>query len=141
MSGHQSLFHAVKVSRAISPVDAATSAVNGQVGDRQGYLGHAVVVELGNITGTIDAKVQESTTNDGNNMTDVSGAAITQVAATGDNGIVIIDVKHDTWTKRYFRVVVTPTGGTANLISAQYIQYNPDGPVPITQAAAQLIKA
>ena len=116
---HNDIGAYVKAQIGISPKNASAGATNGAAIDRQNFGSCALHVAAGAATGsptaqTVDAKLQESA--DGSTgWTDITGAAITQIAA--DNGEAEKDVDLSS-TKRYVRAVVTVsfTGGTAPAI-------------------------
>lgn len=106
----------------IHPQDGATTAVNSGYILVAGYDRVLFIVDAGAITGTIDAKVQQASASGGTGVKDVTGKAITQIAATGDNRIALIELRCDQLDVEggfeYVRLLVTPTGGTTNLVSA-----------------------
>ena len=143
---HQALAERVQFKPVICPVDGATTAVNSTTVDMAGYKGVCFMVVAAAITGTIDAKVQQCSQADdaGTDAADITDAAITQIGATEDGRMAIIDVKPGSWAVAtpHLRVVVTPTGGTTNLIGAVAARYGKDGVLPVTQDAtmAELVK-
>lgn len=72
------------------------------------------VVSVGATDITVDAKVQQATDASGTGAADMTGKAITQIAADEDNGQVIIEVKAEelTSTNTHVAVVVTVGDGT-----------------------------
>lgn len=141
---HQALAERVSFTPILFPQDAGGAAKTSVTVPMAGYTGVCFLVEVGDIDDTIDAKVQECTAADGTGATDITGAAITQIGATSDNRLVIVDVKPGTWRVGYphLRVVVTPGGGSAQLVSVVAARYGKDGVIPVTQAAsmAELVK-
>lgn len=123
----------------IPPQDGATTAVTSAAVDTQGYQVAEFECLAGAITGTIDAKVQSSATS-GGTYADISGAATSQWAATADNTMKVICVVRP--TNRFLKLVMTPTGGTTNLIGAVCHLYGVTGLIPVTLDAtcAQLVK-
>lgn len=117
-----------------SPIDWATSVVNSASFRTQRCRHVDFFILVGDITGTIDAKIQDSDT-DGS-FNDLSPAvAITQLtAADGDDVLVVLSVKEGSH-KEYVRVVITPTGGTTNLGGILAIGYPVLGEAPPTQEA------
>jgi hypothetical protein len=104
-----------------SPIDWATTAVNSASLRTQRCRHVDFFVLVGAITGTIDAKVQDSA--DDSSFADLSPAvAITQLAATDDDTLVVLSVKEGSH-REYVRVVVTPTGGSTNLGGTLAIGY------------------
>lgn len=111
---------------------AASSSVNGASVDMQGWGGCLFVLSLGAIDGTQDLQVQDSS--DNSSFANISGFAITQVAATGDNKLYVIDVQNP--AKRYLRPVVTNgAGATADFQAVIGIRYGRNGLTPVTQHA------
>ena len=111
----------------ISPQDGGTSAVNGGGVDRQGYDNATLYALVGAITGTIDWKLQHDD-DDGagspaGTWADITGAAGDQYAATDDNKLALgaVDLKN---VKRHVRMVITPTGGSTNLIAGLIVLSN-----------------
>ncbi len=116
-----------------SPIDWATTAVNSASLRTQRCRHVDFFVLVGAITGTIDAKVQDSP--DDSAWADLSPAvAITQLAATDDDVLVVLSVKEGSH-REYVRVVVTPTGGTTNLGGILAIGYPVLGESPPSQEA------
>ncbi len=116
-----------------SPIDWATSAVNSASLRTQRCRHVDFFILVGAITGTIDAKVQDSA--DDSTFADLSPAvAATQLAATGDDQLVVLSVKEGSH-REYVRVVVTPTGGSTNLGGILAIGYPVLGESPPTQEA------
>ncbi len=114
-----------------SPIDWATSAVNSASLRTQRCRHVDFFILVGAITGTIDAKVQDSA--DDSTFADLSPAvAITQLAATDDDNLVVLSVKEGSH-REYVRVVVTPTGGTTNLGGILAIGYPVLGESPPSQ--------
>lgn len=94
-------------------------------------------IMLGAIDVSIDAKAQECTGADGTgSVTDISGAAITQVGSTSDNRMAVISIRHTTITKRYVQVAVNVPNGTTNMIAIMAAQYGERGNLPVSQQIA-----
>jgi hypothetical protein len=113
---------------------AASSAANGAGVDMAGWDGVMFVLALGAIDGTQDMKAQSDDNSGFSSATDITGAAITQVAATGDNKLYILDVYRP--GERYVRSVVTNgAGATADFQAVIAIRYRGSGRFPLTQHA------
>lgn len=112
----------VAILAALNPVDIATTASSTSWIAAANFFRFMGVVQVGAITGTVDAKFQQATTSTGTGAKDVTGKSITQVAATGDNRQAVINCRHDDLDIDggfdYIRLTVTPTGGTTNLAAA-----------------------
>lgn len=118
------------VKPVIAPIDLATGATNSASLDTQKCRHVDFFVPVGVISGTVDVKVQDSA--DDSSWADLSPAvAITQMAATDDGKMPVISVKEGSH-RRYVRVVVTITGGTASFGAAIAIGYPVLGESPPT---------
>jgi len=127
------------ISQALLPVAATTGARNGVAIDMQGYEGCCFILTVGDIasTGILNMKIQSDDNSSFTSGADISGAALTQIADTGDNGVYIIDVRDP--TERYLRCVVTPATA-ASCAGVVAIQYGKHGTIPATQAAVEVVK-
>ena len=104
----------VKLVTGVAPANSAAGAVNGAAIDRLGYESCVLRANTGAASGsptvqTIDAKLQES--DDGSTgWADITGAAVTQIAADATAAEVDVDLSG---VKRYIRAVRTTafTGG------------------------------
>ncbi|HXG12259.1 MAG TPA: hypothetical protein VNK04_21065 [Gemmataceae bacterium] len=68
---------------------------------------------------TVDAKLEESNAFDfGSGVSDISGKAIGQAAATDDNKVWIINLKAEECSKRYVRLKVTTGDGASGAYQA-----------------------
>ena len=95
------------------------------------------VIMLGATDCRVDAKAQESAGADGGTPTDVIGAAITQIAANGDNRQVVLSVRKETTTKRYVGVLLTTFNeGTSADLAVEAIRYRKVGNLPVPQSPA-----
>lgn len=139
---HDSLLERTSLVQTIDPVAAgASTATNGAAVDMQGWDGVVFVAMVGNTDRTVDQKVQSDDNSGFSSPTDITGAASTQVSATGDSKSYAIDV----WRpgERFVRHIVTSgAGGTATLIAGFAIRYRATGRLPISQHATvgELIK-
>lgn len=137
---HQSPADVMKFSQSIDPQSlAASSTTNGSSVDMQGWEGVLFVLQLGATDGTTDMKAQDSA--DDTTFADISGAALTQIAGTGDNKIYLLDVWRP--SARYVRpVVTTGAGAAADFEAVLALQYRRSGNSPITQHAdvGELVK-
>lgn len=121
----------IAILGTIDPVDAATSAKSSDWVAFAKFDKLAAYLSVGNVTGTIDMKLQEATDSSGTSAQDISGKSITQLAATDDNKQAIISIDRSELSSGFTHVkaVVTPTGGTANLVSVLILgaigRYNP----------------
>lgn len=112
----------VAILDVINPADLATTAANTDWIAAKDFFRFMAIVTGGALTGTLDAKFQQATDSSGTGAKDVTGRAITQLAATDDNLQAVINLRHDQLDIAngfdYIRLTVTPTGGTTNLASA-----------------------
>ena len=127
------------VSQALLPVAATTGARNGVAIDMLDYEGCCFILTVGDIasTGILNMKIQSHDDSSFGVPTDISGAALTQIADTGDNNVYVIDVRDP--TERYLRCVVTPATA-ASCAGVEAIRYGKRGTIPATQAAVQIVK-
>lgn len=139
---HQSPAESMSFSLDVPPQSiAASSAVNGNGVDMQGYEGVLFVLAVGALDGTQDMKVQGDDNSGFSSPTDITGAAITQVSATGDNKLYLLDVYRP--TERFVRSVVTNgAGAVADFQGVIAMRYRVAGIIPITQHAdvGELVK-
>lgn len=99
------------------------------------------VLQVGAIDAVIDFKLQEATDSGGTGLQDLSGKAITQLAATDDNKIVLVNLRADELTVssgyRYVRGLATLGNGTAQLVAAVALGVSPrSGPASDSKLAA-----
>lgn len=97
------------------------------------------IVNIGATDTTVDAKVQQATAVAGTNAKDVTGAAITQVSATGDNKYMVIDLETDHLDVmngfNHVQLQITAgNGDTGAQVSAVILRHAPRH-VPVTQSA------
>lgn len=124
MSANKSIAYNVKPKYGVA--GSAAGTINGPGIDTAGYEEGAVCLAVGNITGNLDVKVQDSA--DNSSFADVTGAAFAQIAASGDNQAVIGMLKFGGNTvRRYIRIVstvqatfVADHGATVLLIDGRY---------------------
>lgn len=105
----------------IPPVSTSSVKKSGAV-DMTKFRKAMFIVGVGafGASATVDAKIQESVDTTDGNFTDVTGGAITQLAAAGgDNRIALLEIAAGSLTagKKYTRVVVT-VGTAATLVTA-----------------------
>jgi len=113
--------------------------VNGVGVDMQGWDGCLFVLNLGTIDAAIDMAAFRDDNASFTSATAITGAAITQIAATGDGSIVGIDVYRP--SERYVRARVTVASGTTGAqLSVTSIRYRATGRLPITQTLDELVK-
>jgi hypothetical protein len=115
----------LKVMVGLPPLNAAAATRDGAVIDRQGYDSCVLFAQAGVSEGTPtsfthDAKLQESDASDGTGMTDVAGAAVTQIVAVSTNQKKNVNLRG---VKRYIRVreVIAFVGGTSPKLNASAI--------------------
>lgn len=137
---HQSPAEVIAFSQSIDPQSiAASTAVNGASVDMSGWDGVLFALSLGAVDGTQDMKAQDSA--DDATFADITGAAITQVTATGDSKLYLLDVWRP--SGRYVRPVVTNgAGAAADFQAVIALRYRRTGRLPITQHATvgELVK-
>lgn len=135
---HQALCESIHVAMVTLPLLRTDGAVKSKTTDTTFYEFFEFYVPVGATDGTVDVKLQECTAADGTgSVTDVTGALITQIAATDDNRMAVISVAKSLLTKRYLLALVTvassSTGANYSVIVAAY---GKAGQLPETQQAA-----
>ena len=123
------------------PPQGATGAVNGNGFDIAGYLGVAVIFNLGATSQVVDAKMQHDGDSGFSDPTDYTNGAMAQLSATDDNKFVVFDIpaeKVTTLTEKFQRLVATPAGATAE-ISATALLYKREGVHPPTVGQAETV--
>jgi len=87
------------------------TVIGGSV-DRAGWDQATFLIGVGATDATVDAKVQEDDDPAMGSAEDIAGAAISQIAADGDNSEVVIEVDlSKAGRKRYIRLLVTVGSG------------------------------
>jgi hypothetical protein len=135
---HNALSDTVLVAQDIAPVSGSTNA-NGAVMDMQGWDGIEYCFSIGTMASgaTYDARIVSSANANMSGATNITNAALTQVAVTGNANIYIIDVYRP--TDRYLRSATQPA--TAAVLHASVAtRYRRNGTLPPTQSAIQQVK-
>lgn len=114
----------VGLDHGISPQDGATGATNGGEVDMAMWEECTFLLITGTISGTVAMKIQGSDTS-GGTFADITGWAITTLAATADDETHALRIRAAATSKRFLRAVVTITGGTASFIALANL---PSGP-------------
>lgn len=138
---HQSPAEIMAFSLGLSPQSiAASTAANGNIVNMAGWDGVLFVLLLGAIDGVQDMKAQIDNAVGFASPTDITNAAITQVAATGDDKIYLLDVyrpSEATVGPVFVRPVVTNgAGAVADFQAVLTIRYRATGRLPLTQDAS-----
>jgi len=113
---NHNVYDSVKALYSHRPVTATASA-NGTGVDTIGYQDAMLTLEVGTVSGTsptLAIKLQES--DDNSSFSDVTGATLTTVTATGNSQIMRIS-NLNTTRKRYLRAVATIGGTTPSFAS------------------------
>ncbi len=117
------------VLATINPIDAQTTARTSNWTSLKQFDRAMAIVLAGNITGTIDAKLQQATDSSGTGAKDIANKAVNTFAATDDNEQAVINVRGSELDLDngfdHIALVVTPTGGTANVISGILLGFDP----------------
>lgn len=137
---HQALSDNVLVTLDI-PSQIASAGVNGAAIDMRGWEGIEYEFNIGTMAGgaTFDARLVASANANMSGNTNITNAALTQVANTSNANLTLIDVWNP--TLRYVKLVTTPA--TANVTFGVVArQYRRGGVLPPTQAATtvQIVK-
>lgn len=144
---HQSLAERCLISLVQSPADLTTTSseeITYRV-DMLGWDNVLFICIVGAITDAPTFQVVESTTSTSGTTSAIAGAVSAEVAdTTGDESLVLIDVKRSSMTKRYIGMTVDfdADGSSASFWSVVAIRYNGNGiTYPVTQVAADLAGA
>jgi hypothetical protein len=139
MSGHAGAQSIITVVRAPALVDESVANAVSAAVDMVGYDRVRFMIQVGAMVSgaTLDAWVQESAESNLGNGTNISGAAVVQIANTSNNNVFVIDVYRP--AKRYVGVVAN--AGTANVTLASILaeRFRGTGVVPPTSPAAQYV--
>lgn len=140
--GHQSLAESCLISLVHSPADSTPTSFT-EITYRVDMLGWDNVLFIFIVGAINDAptfKIVESTVSSSGQVTDIAGAVSAEVDdSTGDESLVLIDVKRDSISKRYVGAMVDfdTDGSSASIWGVIAIRYNGNGiPYPVTQVAA-----
>lgn len=136
---HSGLSDTVLTQQEIAPANLAANA-NGTILDTQGWDGVEFEFNIGVMASgvTFDAYVQSSANSNFSGPTNISGAALAQVANTSNATLQLLDVYRP--TLRYLRVSTIPGAGVfAGVVSRRYRRA---GILPPTQATStnQVVK-
>lgn len=134
---HSALADTVLIVQDIAPANLAANA-NGSTLDMQGWDGVSYQFNIGVMASgvTFDAYVQGSANSNFSGPTNITNAALTQVANTGNANLYILDVYRP--SLRYIRVSTVPGAGVFTAVTA--VRYRPAGILPPTQASTTTIK-
>jgi hypothetical protein len=136
---HQSPANTCAIEQEITARTSNNTQVNGNGVDMQGWDGVLFILNLGTIDAAVDMALFSDTTSAFSSATAVTGAAITQVPATGDGQIVAIDLYRP--TERHVRARITVASGTTGAaLSVTSMRYRATGRLPITQTLDELVK-
>jgi len=134
---HQALVDTIKCSMVLLPLLRDDTAVASKFVDTRGYKFVEFHILVGATDITFDAKLQESVNADGSSPSDVTGGAITQISATGDNVMCVISALVTTLTKRYAGVLVDPGDGTLGTnVAVESFRWGKSGNLPEELEAA-----
>lgn len=137
MAGHLSMADSVLIAQDIAPANL-TSNTNGATLDMQGWDGIMWEFNIGVMASgvTLDAYVQNSANSNFSGPTNITNAALTQVANTSNANLAILDV----WRPnlRYVRLATVPGAGVFCGVTAT--RYRRTGLLPPTQVAQQIVR-
>lgn len=135
---HDALSDSTLVALDIAPISSSAN-VNGVAMDMQGWDGIQYVFQLGTMASgaTYDARIVSSANANMSGATNITNAALTQVAVGGNANIYIIDVWRP--SDRYVRSATQPAVA-AVLHTSIATRYRRNGVLPPTQGAIQQIK-
>jgi hypothetical protein len=136
---HASFLELAAIEQILDPASRNNNTFLSAVIDMAGYEHVDIQVVMGATDCLTDVKLTESVNADGSAPTDVSGAALTQISATGDNKSYILSVAGTKLSKRYLvvsSVVSNATGAIFGIVSYKY-PHSGEG-TPVTQAAGDV---
>lgn len=126
-----------KVVRVASPQLKDNGAAAVAYCDCAGYNHATLLLVVGTMDIECDAKLTECDTS-GGSYTDITAAAITQLAADDDDKVVAIEVDLTKNRKRYLKPVITAGDGTNGVYLAAMIILSRADKAPVTAALAGL---
>jgi hypothetical protein len=117
----------------------ASANVNGTTIDMQGWSGVLYAFNIGAMASgaTFDARIVSSANSNMSGATNITNAALVQVANTGNTNTYQIQVWRP--TDRYLRSAVQPATANSTFGSVA-IRYRANGILPPTQGAVQTVK-
>lgn len=135
---HDALSDSTLVALDIAPVSSSAN-VNGTVMDMQGWDGIQYAFMLGTMASgaTYDARIVSSANANMSGATNITNAALVQVAVTGNANIYVVDIWRP--TDRYLRSATQPAVA-ATLHTSIATRYRRNGVLPPTQVAIQQVK-
>lgn len=132
------LFENAKIVPVASPQLKDNGAAAVTYADCEGWNHATLLIAAGAIDTTLDAKLQECDTS-GGSYADISGAAITQVAADGDDTLMAIEIDLTAGVrKRFLQPVITAGDGAVGCHLAAFIILTRGSASPANAAAAGL---
>ena len=137
MESHQSITDSVLFSMVLLPLlynntdDPASKFVDMKDYDYVDFL-----ILIGATDVTVDGKAVESVNANGSSPSDIASSNVTQVAANGDNRMLVISVRKSTTTKRYVGVQITVGNSVGANVAVVAMRYRKTGNLPVTQEAA-----
>ncbi len=126
-----------KVIMVASPQLKDNGAAVVAYADRAGYNHATLLLFVGALDIEVDAKLQECDTS-GGSYTDITDAAITQVADTGDDTVYAIEVDLTGPRKRFLKPVITVGDGSTGAYVAAAIILTRGAASPANAAGAGL---
>jgi len=132
----RTLFENAKVGLVASPQLKDNGAATVTYIDTKGWDHATFILAAGAIDITLDAKVQECDTS-GGSYADITGAAITQIAADGDDTVYAIEIKL-AGRKRFLQPVITAGDGSTGCYLAALVVLTRGEASPANAAGAGL---
>jgi len=127
----------VKLDKGIVPQALNGASATTDWYDIRGFGRAVFIIAIGDTDTTVDASVYQATDGTGTGSKAISGGAITQVAADGDNRVVTIEVKPENLDFangfRYVQLKVTAGSGTTGAHIAAPVLFYRAGDAPVTQ--------
>ena len=129
------------VEQVIKP-QASAGTLTGTWLDHRTYTKGIGVVYTGTIPGSLDADIRQATDSSGTSAKQLSSSSITQIAATSDNKVVVIEYdtqKLDHANSFYFATVRLVKGNASDVAGALLIRTRAKG-MPVTSASDEVVE-
>lgn len=128
---HQALVDSVRAVMVLTPALVNNNTRLSKFVDTRDHAFVEFHLMVGATAATVNAKVQESVNADGSAASDVEGASVTQIGATGDDRMVVVSVAKSALTKRYAGVLVTISNEAPGANTAiEAFQWGKSGTIP-----------
>ena len=128
----------MKIVQSVAPVSSSSTLTATEI-DCTGFDRVCHIINVGAMasTGTLDYKVQEAAATGMGSATDITGAALVQVADTGGSKVYAIDVPVN--PAKPFQKAVAVCANAASLVGAVAVLYEGSGTYPKVAATQAII--